>query len=99
MSLLVRYSLKDPADHNNQIAAMQALVKDLKAEAIAGLHYSCFETDQPTEFVGVLEFPDDATFKAFQASKAFAAYRDRVGPTFSNPPKTSSLTAIASTRG
>jgi len=99
MSLLVRYTLKDAADHANQIAAMQALVADLKAERIPGLNYACFETDDPVQFVGVLEFPDEATFKAFQASKAFASYRDRVGPTFANPPQTSPITAIASTRG
>lgn len=99
MSLLVRYTLKDAKDHENQIAAMEALVANLKAEGIPGLHYSCFATDIATAFVGILEFPDDATFKAFQASSAFAAYRDRVGPTFANPPQTSPIAAIASTRG
>jgi quinol monooxygenase YgiN len=98
MSLLVRYTLKDAADHAKQIKAMQQLVAGLKQEAIPGLTYSCFETEVATEFVGVLEFPDEATFKAFQASKAFAAYRETVGPTFANPPQTQKLTAIASTR-
>lgn len=98
MSLLVRYTLKDAADHQNQIKAMQGLVAGLKAEGIPGLNYACFETDDPVQFVGVLEFPDEATFKAFQASGSFARYRDKVGPTFANPPQTSPLTAIASTR-
>ena len=99
MSLLVRYTLKNAADHQNQIKAMQGLVADLKAEGIPGLNYACFETDDPVQFVGVLEFPDDATFKAFQASNAFATYRETVGPTFANPPQTSPITTIASTRG
>lgn len=99
MSLLVRYTLKDAGDHDNQIDAMKALVADLGREGIAGLNYTCFETETPTEFVGILEFPDDATFKAFQASGAFAAYRERVGPTFANPPQTQGITWIASTKG
>ncbi len=99
MSLLVRYSLNDAAHHDAQIGAMKALVADLKSEGIPGLSYTCFETDQPTEFVGVLQFPDDATFKVFQTSRAFAAYRERVGPTFANPPQTTPITAIASTLG
>lgn len=99
MSLLVRYTLKDAADHAHQVDAMAALVADLTAEGVKGVHYSCFETADPVQFVGVLEFPDDAAFKAFQASKAFDAYKARVGPTFANPPQTEQITAIASTRG
>lgn len=99
MSLLVRYTLKDAADHDHQIKAMEALVADLKSEAIAGLTYTCFETDEATQFIGVLEFPDQDTFKAFQDSAAFAAYRNTVGPTFANPPQTTKINSIASTRG
>jgi quinol monooxygenase YgiN len=98
MSLLVRYTLASPDHHAAQIAAMEALVSDLHAEAIAGLSYSCFSTAEPTEFVGVLEFPDAATKQAFLGSAAFARYRDAVGPTFANPPQTTEITAIASTR-
>ena len=98
MSLLVRYTLKDAADHAKQVTAMQALVADLKAEGIAGLSYTCFETDVATEFMGILEFPDETIFKAFQASQAFAAYRERVSTTFANPPQTSPVSRIASTR-
>ncbi len=99
MSLLVRYTLKSAADHAAQTRAMQALVVGLKSEAIQGLDYSCFATDEPTEFIGLLEFPDDATKQAFLNSKPFATYRDTVGPTFANPPQTTPLAAIASTRG
>lgn len=97
MSLLVRYSLKDAADHGAQTAAMETLVSDLNAAGISGLNYSCFATDVPTEFVGVLEFSDDAAFKAFQTSTAFEEYKARVGPTFANPPQTTPITFIAAT--
>ena len=98
MSLLVRYTLKSAEDHAAQTAAMQALVSGLKAEGIQGLNYSCFSTDAPTEFVGILEFPDDAVKQAFLNSPSFATYRETVGPTFANPPATTSIRAIASTR-
>lgn len=98
MSLLVRYTLKDPADHDRQVAAMSDLVAALKAQKVP-VRYSCFATDVATEFLGVLEFADEASFKAFQASADFATYRDRVGPTFDNPPQTTKIAAIASTGG
>ena len=98
MSLLVHYTLKSADDHSAQTDAMKTLVAGLKSEGIAGLTYSCFATDEPTRFVGVLEFPDDATRQAFLASPAFATYRETVGPTFANPPQTTEITDIASTR-
>ena len=98
MSLLVRYTLKSADDHAAQTAAMRTLVAGLKSESISGLNYSCFSTSEPTEFVGILEFPDDATKQAFLDSPAFAAYRETVGPTFANPPETTEITAIATTR-
>ncbi|MCG6903599.1 MAG: hypothetical protein LJE68_13045 [Rhodobacter sp.] len=99
MSLLVRYTLKTADDHAAQTGAMQALVAGLNSENIAGLNYSCFATDEPTQFIGILEFPDDGVKQAFLDSTAFAAYREIVGPTFANPPQTTPITAIASTRG
>ena len=98
MSLLVRYTLNDAKHHDAQTAAMQAFVADLKTAAIPGLTYSCFATETPTEFIGVLEFSDDVAFTAFQASAAFETYKALVGPTFANPPQTTKITAIASTR-
>ncbi len=99
MSLLVRYTLKSADGHAAQIAAMQALVAGLTTEGVAGVHYSCFSTDETTEFVGILEFEDDAGKQAFLNSAAFAAYREQVGPTFANPPQTTEIAAIASTHG
>lgn len=98
MSLLVRYTLKSADDHALQIQAMQTLVANLKSEGIAGLDYSCFATGVATEFVGILEFSDDSAKQAFLNSQAFATYKAVVGPTFANPPKTTEITAIASTR-
>ncbi|MEM7317471.1 MAG: hypothetical protein AAF408_00465, partial [Pseudomonadota bacterium] len=99
MSLLVRYTLKTADDHDAQIAAMQDLVAGLNEAGIQGLSYRCFATDAPTEFVGLLEFPDDGVKQAFLDSAAFAAYREQVGPTFANPPQTTPITAIAATGG
>ncbi len=98
MSLLVRYTLNSADHHDAQVRAMQALVAGLKAEGIDGLAYSCFETGEPTEFVGILEFPDDGVRQAFLDSAAFAAYRQTVGPLFASPPQTTAITAVASTR-
>jgi len=96
MSFLVRYTLKDAADHDHQVKAMEGLVAGLKSEGIAGLNYTCFSTDDPTQFVGVLEF-DEAAKEAFLASDSFEAYKAAVGPTFANPPQTENITGIAST--
>ena len=97
MSLLVHYTLKDAADHDHQVAAMKALVEGLKAEGAQGVIYSCFTTDDPTRFVGVLEYEDDAGKQVFLDSPAFETYRAVVGPTFANPPQTTEITGIAST--
>ncbi len=66
MSLLVRYPLKSADDHAHQTGAMAALVAALTSEGVP-VHYSCFATDVPTEFVGVLEFADEAGKQAFLA--------------------------------
>lgn len=98
MSLLVHYTLKSAADHDAQTAAMEALVAGLKSEGVSGVHYSCFTTDEPTTFIGLLEFENDAGKQAFLNSGAFAAYREKVGPTFANPPQTTEIDGLASTR-
>lgn len=98
MSLLVHYTLKSADDHDAQTGAMRDLVSGMQAEGLSGVSYSCFSTEDPTSFIGVLEFDDDAGKTAFLQSAAFATYRDTVGPTFANPPQTTDITAIASTR-
>ncbi len=102
MSLLVNYSLKSADEHAHQRQAMQTLVADLKSEGVAGtdgLVYSCFTTPDPTKFVGILEFESDTGKQAFLNSKAFATYKDKVGPTFANPPDATEIIGIASTFG
>lgn len=98
MSFLVSYTLKDPSDFDHQVAAMEALVVDLCAAGIEGLDYSCFGTEEKTEFLGVLEFRDDVAKQGFLDSEAFAAYKAKVGPTFASPPQTRDISLIASTK-
>ncbi|MDG1739439.1 MAG: hypothetical protein P8L68_09145 [Paracoccaceae bacterium] len=98
MSFLVSYTLKDEADFDHQVAAMEELVADLKAAGIDGLDYSCFSTAEKTEFIGVLEFRDDTSKQGFLDSAAFDRYRAKVGPTFANPPQTRDIFAIGSTK-
>ena len=98
MSFLVRYTLKSADDHARQSQAMEALVAGLRTERIAGLNYSCFSTGEPTEFVGILEFTGEDAKQGFLNSAAFATYRETVGPLFANPPQTSDIFGIASTR-
>jgi quinol monooxygenase YgiN len=101
MSLLVHYTLRSADDHAHQIAAMEALVAGLSAEGAAGtdgLQYTCFTTDDPTRFVGLLQFDSDTGKQTFLDSPAFATYRETVGPTFANPPQTTEISAFASTR-
>ena len=97
MSLLVKYTLKSAEDHAHQTAAMEDLVAGLKAQGVP-VQYSCFATDVQTEFIGVLEFDGENGLQAFQASAAFEAYKAKVGPTFANPPQTTQISGIASTR-
>ena len=98
MSLLVHYTLNSEEHNDAQHAAMASLVEGLKSEGIDGLNYSCFATDDPLRFIGVLEFVGDAQKKAFLDSASFATYRETVGPMFANPPQTTEISAIASTR-
>ena len=93
-----RETLSSADGHQAQTQAMKNLVAGLVAEGVAGVHYSCFATEDPTEFAALLEFDNDSGKAAFLESAAFAAYREKVGPTFANPPKTTDISFIASTR-
>lgn len=97
MSLLVKYTLRSADDHDAQVAAMTAFVANLKAEGVTQATYSCFTTNDPVQFFGIVEFEDDAGKQAFLDSAAFATYRETVGPTFANPPATTEISGIAST--
>ena len=47
--------------------------------------------------MGVLEYVDDTAKQGFLTSKAFATYKETVGPTFANPPETTEIQGVAST--
>ena len=98
MSLLVRYTLKSKDHRKTQNDAMIAMVDGLRAEGIAGFHYSCFSTGDPLQFLGIMEFPDDETKQQFLTSGTFESYRAALGPILEGPPETSEITSIATTR-
>ena len=81
MSLLVRYTLKSADGKADQIDAMNALVAGLQAEGVVGVHYSCFSTEDPTDFVGLLEFDDDTGKWRRTADGTFEVSVDKDGKT------------------
>ena len=96
MGLLVEYSLKD-GQAEAQTAALKAFVAGLKAEGTEGFSYASYATDDPTRFIGVFLFDDDAGKARFLESAAFQAYRDGAGARFTGPPQTTPLTPVAAT--
>lgn len=98
MSLLVEYTLKD-GKADEQSEALRTFVAGLKALGDDGFHYSAFETDDPTRFIGVLEFNDDEAKQRFLASAPFAEYRENATERFKAPPNAMQIRLVASTRG
>ena len=90
MGLLVEYSLKE-GQAEAQEAALKTFVAGLKAEGVDGFSYSSFATDDPTKFIGLFLFDDEAGKQRFLNSAAFAAYRDGAGPRFTGPPSTTAI--------
>ncbi len=82
MSLLVHYTLKSEDHHEAQKLAMSNLVEGLKSENLTGLHYSCFATEDPLQFVGVLEYRNDAEKQAFFVIGGFCRVSGGGGPNF-----------------
>ena len=97
MSLLVEYDVKE-GKATEQVDALQAFVSALQAIADGGYHYTAFETDDPTRFIALFEFDDDAAKQRFLVSTAFADYRDGAKGRFASPPNTTPLRLVASTR-
>ncbi|MEM7299598.1 MAG: antibiotic biosynthesis monooxygenase [Pseudomonadota bacterium] len=97
MSLLVEYSVNDGMAQA-QIDALKVFVEGLKAIGDEGFDYTAFETDDPTKFIAVLEFDDDAAKQRFLDSSAFAEYRDGSEDRFPGPPSTTTIRLVASTR-
>ncbi len=97
MSLLVEYTLKE-GQASAQVEALNSFAAGLKSMNDAGFSYTAFETDDPTKFIAVLEFDDEAAKQRFLDSDAFAAYREGAKDRFTGPPATTTIRLVASTR-
>lgn len=97
MGLLVEYSVKE-GRAADQIDALNTFVAALKEIADEGYHYTAYKTDDPTRFIAVFEFDDDAAKQRFLDSNAFADYRDGARDRFTAPPNTTTIRLVASTR-
>ncbi|NKB53969.1 MAG: hypothetical protein GKR97_17435 [Rhizobiaceae bacterium] len=97
MSLLVEYSVNEGMA-DAQVDALKQFVDGLRAIADDGYNYTAFETDDPTRFIALLEFNDDAGKKRFLDSAPFNDYREGSKDRFPNPPGTTTIRLVASTR-
>lgn len=97
MSLLVEYSIQD-GKAAEQVDALQKFTGELKALNDGGFQYTAYETDDPTRFIAVFDFDDDAAKQRFLDSKAFEEYRDGSKTRFTGPPSTTVIKFVASTR-
>ena len=98
MHLLVEYSILD-GKAPEQVEALRTFVDGLKSLSDDGFHYTAFETDDPTKFIAIAEFEDDAAKKRFLDSPAFSAYREGSKGRFQAPPTPTNLRLVASTKG
>ncbi len=97
MSLLVEYFVKD-GRADEQTDGLRTFVDGLKALGDQGFHYSAFETDDPTRFIGLLEFDTEEAKQAFIKSAPFAEYREMAQDRFSTSPNATQIRLVASTR-
>lgn len=97
MSLLVEYTVLE-GKAAAQTTALEEFVAGLKALGPQGFDYTAFETDDPSRFIALLEFDDEAGKQRFLDSAPFAAYREGAGDRFPGPPKTTTIRLVASTR-
>ena len=98
MGLLVEYTVNE-GKADAQIEALHTFIDGLKAIADGGYHYTAYETDDPTKFIAVLDFDDDAAKQRFLDSQPFAEYRDGAKDRFPGPPSATQIKLVASTRG
>jgi hypothetical protein len=97
MSLLVEYTVLE-GKAAAQIEALETLVSGLKQLGDKSFNYTSFETDDPTRFIALLEFDDEAGKQRFLDSAPFAAYRNSSRERFPAPPQTTQIRLVASTR-
>lgn len=98
MHLLVEYTILD-GKAPEQVEALRTFVDGLKSLSDDSFHYTAFETDDPTKFIAIAEFEDDAAKKRFLDSPAFGAYREGSKGRFQGPPTPTNLRLVASTKG
>ena len=96
MGLLVEYSIQE-GKAQAQADALVEFVAGLNAMGYSGFSYTAFETDDPTKFIAVFEFDDDAAKQRFLESAPFAVYRDGAKERFTAPPNTTTIRRVAST--
>jgi quinol monooxygenase YgiN len=97
MSLLVEYSVLENKA-SAQVDALNKFVEGLRGIADGGYSYTAFETDDPTKFIALFEFNDEAAKQRFLDSAPFADYRDSAKERFQKPPVTTSIKLVASTK-
>lgn len=97
MGLLVEYSIQD-GKGDAQTEALLKFVDGLREIGDGGYHYTCFETDDPTRFIGLLEFDDEEAKQRFLVSAPFQEYRETASERFSAPPQATPVKRIGSTR-
>ena len=93
MGLLVEYTIA-AGKEAEQAAEMERFVDGLRALADDGFRYTAYATDDPTRFIGVLEFDDDLARRRFIASAPFAAYREGSKERFIAPPQVTPIRRI-----
>ena len=69
MGLLVEYSIED-GKSDAQTEALLKFVDGLKQIGDGGYNYTCFETDDPKRFIGLLEFDDEEANMLIQSNNA-----------------------------
>ena len=98
MSLLVEYSIME-GKADEQSDALNEFVAGLVSLGDDGFDYTAYETDDPTRFIAVLDFDDEAAKQRFLDSTPFDTYREGTKGRFTKPPQTTPIKLVASTRG
>ena len=97
MGLLVEYTLQE-GTADAQIEALNLFIDGLKSTGDQSYSYTAYETDDPTRFIAVFEFDDEAAKQRFVQSRPFAEYRDGAKDRFASPPKATPIRRVESTQ-
>ncbi|MEM7465125.1 MAG: hypothetical protein AAF362_20850 [Pseudomonadota bacterium] len=96
MGLLVEYTILE-GKKDAQTDALITFIEGLKDMGDPGFTYTAWETDDPTRFIGLLEFDDEEAKQRFVNSEPFQQYRDTAGERFGAPPNATAIRRIGST--